>query len=1391
LYTVTPKSGAAGACVGPDFTLTVTLNTKPVIPAQVVSVCSGNAFVVPLANNPPTTILPAGTEFSWTVIDNPLVNGDLDQTTPTATLTQTLINTTNIPQTVVYTVTPSIGNCAGTPFDLTVTVNPSPIIPDQVSEICSGDAFTISLTNNPPTYIIPNSTTYTWTVTNNPQVTGDVNETSAQASITQTLVNNSNTVQVVNYIVTPTYGNCVGNPFEVVVTVDPRPLIPNQNINFCSGNIFSFNPSNNQPSVIVPLNTTYEWTASNNANVSGQSSSTSPQLSINQTLVNNTNSPQVIVYTITPKSGEQGNCIGEDIIYTITINPAPSFPTMYDTICSGNTFDSIPQNNPPSFIVPAGTTYTWDVPDMPLGLGPNPTSGTGGGVASGGSQAQIFGTLINTAYNPLNVTYSVVPTSPNTTGSACAGAPFNYIVTVNPLASISNNPSNQSVCNNNATLPVDWTSFTAGSTYSWTLLSSGIVTGFLPAGAGPTLGTMTLINTGVAQDSVVYLVSSTANACAGPAKPYTIYVNPDAKASFNPVKDTACWPFQITSDTLVNNSPQTADSAYLWYVDNVFIGSGYIFPGYTISASDTFVDIKLVTISRYGCVNDSITHRFYTYNDPKPSFALTYSNPPCGPLTVTFQNQTMNFTPNPIAPFNYHWDFGNGNTSNDQNPLPQIYPANPTFNDTTYFVTLTVSNQCVSRDTTIEVTVKAPPRARFAPAATNVCSNAVLQFNNTSLGIGNTYQWIFGDGSPIVTSNNLLPVQHVYNTGVDTTFYAVLIATNECGVDFDTVAIRVTPSSIRLNWYIVAPTQYGCSPHTVQVVNVSRGATQFEWNFNDPNSPGIYTSGLNSEVIFHTYTTPGIYTINVRALNACTDTTDLDSVRVIRSPIPNISILNNYSCTNTAVRFDNLTDTATRYLWNFGDPASGVRDTSTLENPSHFYNTEGVYIVTLTATLNDISGVICSSQKTDTVRIVKPIVQINAPTTGCIKDSIIFIPVVNSVLGLAPITDTIWQINGVPYQTNGSGQPNFVHVFTQPGVYNITLIVGTASGCYDTARTLITINTIPSITVSNDQRICLGNSVQLLATSNAGNYQWTPLSGLNCYTCPNPIASPTITTPYVVSTMNNFGCKNSDTVLVTVIQPFEITASPSDTICIGESTVLSVSGAYRYIWSPAATLSCISCPNPTANPTITTNYMVVGFDNYSCFTDTAKMSVVVGGYPNVTLPPDQTLSTGTLFPIPSQSTNGPIRTYSWSPSQDLSCADCPTPVAYIKKDVCYVLNATNIYGCSGEDTMCIKVFCENGQVFIPNTFTPDNDGINDKFLVRGKGIKSIKHFRVFNRWGEIVFERNDFPPNQPSFGWDGKVRGVLSTPDVYVYTAEVVCENDVLFTYKGNVTVIR
>ena len=142
---------------------------------------------------------------------------------------------------------------------------------------------------------------------------------------------------------------------------------------------------------------------------------------------------------------------------------------------------------------------------------------------------------------------------------------------------------------------------------------------------------------------------------------------------------------------------------------------------------------------------------------------------------------------------------------------------------------------------------------------------------------------------------------------------------------------------------------------------------------------------------------------------------------------------------------------------------------------------------------------------------------------------------------------------------------------------------------------------------------------------------------------------------------------------------------------------------------------------------------------------------------------------------------------------NLDCADdtCKLPIASIKKDICYSLKATNYYGCSGVDTICIKVFCEGSQVFIPNTFTPDGDNLNDKLILRATGIKLVKHFIIFNRWGEIVFEKNNFPPNEPNFGWDGKVNGRMSSSGVYVYIAEVVCENNIIYTYKGNITLLN
>ena len=113
--------------------------------------------------------------------------------------------------------------------------------------------------------------------------------------------------------------------------------------------------------------------------------------------------------------------------------------------------------------------------------------------------------------------------------------------------------------------------------------------------------------------------------------------------------------------------------------------------------------------------------------------------------------------------------------------------------------------------------------------------------------------------------------------------------------------------------------------------------------------------------------------------------------------------------------------------------------------------------------------------------------------------------------------------------------------------------------------------------------------------------------------------------------------------------------------------------------------------------------------------------------------------------------NDTFRTFVWTPNTSLNCSNCPDPVVTVGGSELYTLTATNIYGCSDTDVMYINTFCQNSQVFIPNAFTPDGDGKNDILMVRGSGIKLVKNFRIYNRWGQVVFERANFQVNDPQF----------------------------------------
>jgi PKD repeat protein len=205
-----------------------------------------------------------------------------------------------------------------------------------------------------------------------------------------------------------------------------------------------------------------------------------------------------------------------------------------------------------------------------------------------------------------------------------------------------------------------------------------------------------------------------------------------------------------------------------------------------------------------------------------------------------------------------------------------------------------------------------------------------------------------------------------------------------------------------------------------------------------------------------------------------------------------------------------------------------------------------------------------------------------------------------------------WTFNGGTPATSTQQNPSNV-CWNTPGTYTVTLQACNIFGCSSTSQTLTVLNgSIPNITVtaSPSSTICLGGSTNLTA-SGASSYTWTPATGLSCTNCPNPVANPTSTTTYTV-TGSNGTCTNTATITITVDNA-NITVTPSSpSICPGGNVTLTASGGVSYSWSPSLGLSCTNCPNPVANPAVTTIYTVTGTTLNGCV-GTANVTVTVGG----------------------------------------------------------------------------------------------------------------------------------------------------------------------------------
>jgi len=365
------------------------------------------------------------------------------------------------------------------------------------------------------------------------------------------------------------------------------------------------------------------------------------------------------------------------------------------------------------------------------------------------------------------------------------------------------------------------------------------------------------------------------------------------------------------------------------------------------------------------------------------------------------------------------------------------------------------------------------------------------------------------------------------------------------------------------------------------------------------------------------------------------------------------------------------------------------------------------------------------------------------------------------------------------------------------GQYTVRLTATTVNNCFDSAYKAMTVHPLPEINITPNSTICKGDSIRLIA-SGARHYIWfDQLNNITATGTNANIIRPTGTTTVRVIGYDEYGCSEIKSTSIRVIQPLKMFAAQGDTLCIGESKQLIATGASSYRWYPETGLNNTQVANPVARPVETTVYNVIGKDAHNCFTDTAQIKVVVGRPTPINIGRDTIITAGTSFQLRVLSTNtinggnDQIKKWRWGGDVSISCPTCPAPEVKLSNDACISCTVVNNYGCVSTDTICIKTLCPATELFVPNAFSPDGDGVNDVLLVQGKGIKLIKSFRIYNRWGQLVFEKANFYPGDPAYAWNGTAFGKAVTPDVFVYVSEVICEKGLPTIFKGNITILK
>ncbi len=490
---------------------------------------------------------------------------------------------------------------------------------------------------------------------------------------------------------------------------------------------------------------------------------------------------------------------------------------------------------------------------------------------------------------------------------------------------------------------------------------------------------------------------------------------------------------------------------------------------------------------------------------------------------------------------------------------------------------------------------------------------------------------------------------------------------------------------------------------------------------------------------------------------------------------------NDSGCTPHPVVFTNNSIAGVSYFWDFGD---GNTDTS--PSPTHTYTSQGVYTVMMVA--YNPNGCITSDTSYTTITIVgTPDATFTTDVTlGCEDDTVSFL---NN-----PVQPGNTQFGWAFGDGNFAIMPDPTHIYTTQGNY-VVVCIATNGFCADTFA--LPVNVLHPINaafaINTPDSVCIGQAI----TFNAGTsvpigglqFEWDMGNGFTTSSGTNPIFNYQypLSGYYTVTltVTDTIGCTDTYSMNIFVDIPGFASFTASDSvICLGDPVFFKDSlpaTTFGFAWDFGDGTLLLNEHNPYYSWSSPGTYQVtLTNDNPVCPDDVVTKNIIVNSYPLVNLGPDTSYCPGGTSTILLSNQLNPGGTFDnlWSTGSMASS------IAVAQAGI-YWLRVSN-GPCTTTDSITIDRDC---YLNIPNSFSPDGDGLNDYFLPRELLSSGLTAFRmdIYNRWGEKVFATNAIDGR----GWDGKHNGVPQSTGVFVYVIEATFHNNLKKTYSGNVTLVR